>query len=123
MADRRWTAAQETVLRRMFLAAPVREIAKVLGFAPSVVYRRIAELKLAESSPLETLPDAARRHGITVAKLELVLLRAGIALHASLANRRRGTRVVLRAEVDRAVARRSPEERANLTPFPMPEAP
>jgi hypothetical protein len=96
----------DAALRRLYLAAPVREIAAILGCSPATVYRRIAALKLAESSPLETLPDAARRYGLTVPCLERWLRLAGVVAHASMAHRRRGTRIVLRAEVDRVMAER-----------------
>jgi hypothetical protein len=93
-----------SLLRRLYLAAPVREIAAILGCSPATVCRRIAALKLAESSPLETLPDAARRYGLTVPCLERWLALSGVVAHASMAQ---GTRIVLRAEVDRVMADRA----------------
>jgi hypothetical protein len=107
VVTRPWTNREDAALRRLYLASPVRLIAATLDRSPATVYRRIRALKLAESSPLETLPDAARRYGLTVPCFERWLALSGVVAHASMAHRRRGTRIVLRAEVDRVMAERA----------------
>ncbi|HVJ13861.1 MAG TPA: hypothetical protein VM686_00410 [Polyangiaceae bacterium] len=99
-----WTPATDAALRRLYLVMPVSLIAAALNLSPASIYRRFVELKLAQSSPLETLPDAARRTGLTMARLLTVLNSAGVVIHSSIPVKRQGrTRFALRAEIDQAV--------------------